>query len=494
MFLVFPPSAWPYSSPEGGGGTGRNRAANKGKFKLFGRPADWLIEGQSPNIVESKPTSSHVHPLLVLLLLLAVPVVVFWKPIFFYILDDWTALIQMAEYPLGRYLVTPDGEQWFPFFHLVYYGLVHLAGERYSLLVFINCLGTGVNAFLLYLFFRRHWEAGLALTLSVVYALAAVHHAIAWNAFYVGYLLSLGLFLGALLLTDHYMRAPSWGKLGGIGLCAVLSVLSHNYPLAGLLALPLYLLVVGEKVSRRAVWALVAVIGLVYLIFLTGYLEFAGLHAAASRNIKIFSGIPGLTYPLHLVCGAVIAPFLYLLWGFYHFPLPAYIAGITLLALSLAVIWRCGGRPEHHLALWALLANLLPFVLVSLTRYQRSVAQAFVSRYGIFTLIGALLLMGTAWRLLAPRIPHRWQANALAGVMLAAIVGGQLFSLPLWTAKYQEMSRLARKCYVNLNHGPQASQTITAEEYRKFCPDAYPTISPGQVQEIHRLLRGASGH
>jgi hypothetical protein len=444
--------------------------------------------------MESKPTSSHEHPLLVLLLLLAIPVVVFWKPIFFYILDDWTALIQMAEHPFGRYLVTPDGEQWFPFFHLVYYGLVKIAGERYSLLVFINCLGTGVNAFLVYLFFRRHWEAGLAFTLSVIYALAAVHHAIVWNAFYVCYLLSLGFFLGALLLTDRYMRAPSWGKLGGIGLCAGLSVLSHNYPLAGLLTLPLYLLVVGEKVSRRAIWALVAVIGLVYLVFLAGYLEFAGLHAAASRNLKIFSGIPGFTYPLHLVSGAVISPFLYLFWGFYHFPIPVYIAGVGLLAVSLAVIWRWGARADQHLALWALLANLLPFMLVSLTRYQRSVAQAFVSRYGIFTLIGALLLLGTAWRLLAPRIPHRWQANVLAGVMLTVFVHGQLFSLPLWTAKYQEMSRLARKCYLTLNRSAQASQTITAEEYRKFCPDAYPTISPGQAREIRRLLRGDAGH
>jgi hypothetical protein len=443
--------------------------------------------------MESKPTSSHEHPLLVLLLLMAIPVVVFWKPIFFYVLDDWTALIQMAEHPFGRYLVTPDGEQWFPFFHLVYYGLVKIAGERYSLLVLINCLGTGVNAFLIYLFFRRHWEAGLAFALSVIYALAAVHHAIAWNAFYVGYLLSLGFFLGALLLTDSYMRAPSRGKLGGIGLCALLSVLSHNYPLAGLLALPLYLLVVGEKVSRQAVWALVAVIGLVYLMFVVGYLEFAGLNAAASRNLRIFSGIPGLTYPLHLVSGAVISPFLYLFWGFYHFPIPAYIAGVSLLAVSLAAIWCWGRRAEQHLALWALLANLLPFVLVSLTRYQRSVAQAFVSRYGIFTLIGALLLVGTAWRLLAPRIPHRWQANALAGVMLAVFVSGQIFSLPLWTAKYQEMSRLAHKCYLTLNRSAQASQTITAEEYRKFCPDAYPTISPRQAQEIRRLLRGAAG-
>ena len=133
-----------------------------------------------------------------LLVLLALPVLIFWRPVFFYILDDWTALIQMAERPFAQYLVTPDGEQWFPFFHLIFYGLVQMAGERYYLLVLVNCLGTGVNAFLVFLFFRRHLSYGLALTLSALYAAAAVHHAIAWNAFYVGYLLSLGFFLGAL--------------------------------------------------------------------------------------------------------------------------------------------------------------------------------------------------------------------------------------------------------------------------------------------------------
>ncbi len=444
--------------------------------------------------MELKPASPQIHPFWVLLLLLAVPVVVFWKPIFFYVIDDWTALIQMSDYPLGRYLVTPDGEQWFPFFHLVYYGMVKVAGERYSLLVLINCLGTGVNAFLIYLFFRRHWEAGLALTLSLIYAVAALHHSITWNAFYVGYLLSLGFFLGALLITDSYLHSPSGGKLWGIGLCTLLSVLSHNYPLVGFLALPLYLLLSEQQVSRRAFWALTAVIGAVYLIFFVCYLEFAGVQAAASRNFKVFAGIPGLTYLAHLFCGAIISPFLYLFWGFFHFPIPAYIAGIALLTLSLAAIWYWGGKKEKYLALWALLLNLLPFVLVSLTRYQRSIYQAFVARYGVFTLLGALILVGIAWRLVAVRMPSRWMAKALAGVLLTVIVCGQLFSLPIWTAQYREMSRLARKCYVNLNREPQVSEALTPEEYRKFCPDAHPTITPRQARQIRRLLGGDPEH
>ncbi|MEJ2670828.1 MAG: hypothetical protein P8168_01250 [Deltaproteobacteria bacterium] len=406
-------------------------------------------------------------------------------------MDDWTALIAMVQYPFGHYLVTSDGEQWFPFFHLIYYGLVHLAGLNYSLLVLINCLGTGVNAFLVYCFFRRRWEPGLALSLSIVYVVAALHHAIAWNAFYFGYLLSLGLFLGALLLTDSYLRSPSGGKLWGIGLCALLSILSHNFPLVGLLALPLYVLLMGNDHSRPAVWRVAGVIGAVYLIFIIGYLNFAGLHAAASHNFGIFAGLPGYAYLLHMLSGAFLAPFFYLFWGYYHFPIPAYVAGVALLILSLALIWRWGARKEKHLALWALLFNLLPFLLVSLTRYQRHVSQAYVSRYGIFTLIGALLLVGTAWRLLAPRIPQKWWAQALAGLTLLVILSGQIFSLPLWTAKYLEISRAAQKCYIALNRGGAAARTLTAEDFKKFCPGVHPTITPGQAQAIKKLLRGA---
>ena len=273
-----------------------------------------------------------------------------------------------SSYPFGQYLVIPDGEQWFPFFRLIFYGLVQMAGERYYLLVLVNCLGTGVNAFLVFLFFRRHLSYGLALTLSALYAMAAVHHAIAWNSFYVGYLLSLGFFLGALLLTDDYLRFAGYTRLWGIGLCAALSVLSHNYPLVGLLALPLYALLVRGD-SGRKFWALTGTVAAVYLLFALGYVSFAGAHAAASHNVKVFAGLPGPGYLVHIFFGAFLAPFFYLFWGHYHFPVWAYVAGVALFASSLAVIWRWGKTPELRLALWALLANALPFLLISLTRY-----------------------------------------------------------------------------------------------------------------------------
>jgi hypothetical protein len=423
-----------------------------------------------------------------LLLLLALPLLVFWRSNFFYVIDDWTALIQMVEYPFWKYLVVPDGEQWFPFFRLVYYGLVALAGEHYSFLVLVNCLGTGANAFLVYLFFRRLLPPGLALTLSILYAVAAVHHAVAWNAFYVSYLLSLGFFLGALLLTDTYLEAGGRSRLGGIGLCALLSLLSHNYTLMGLLALPLYAWLV-RGASGRKFWALSGMVAAVYLVFMAGYVTFAGIHAASSHNVRVFADLPGLWYLVHLGFAAWLAPFFYLFWGHYHFPVWACVAGAVLLGLCLASIWGWGRTPEHRLALWVLLANALPFLLISLTRYQRSLNQAFVARYGIFTLIGALLLVGLAWRLLAERFPAKVWGRLLPLGLLAVMLTGQFLALPRWTEKYREMGRAASTCYHVLSRGA-ASARLPQEDYQKFCPGAYPIITPSQVRAIQGFLKG----
>ncbi|MCL4502546.1 MAG: hypothetical protein M1438_11965 [Deltaproteobacteria bacterium] len=434
--------------------------------------------------------SFAVHPLLAALLLVALPVIVFWRSNFFYIIDDWTTLLHMVQYPFGKYLVTPDGEQWFPFFSLVYYGLVRLAGEHYSRLVLVNCLGTGANAFLVYLFFRRHLPAGLALTLAAVYAVAAVHHAIAWNAFYVGYLLSLSFFLGALLLTDAYLQNGGGSLLFGVGLCALLSLLSHNYPLVGLLALPLYAFLVWGDFGRKF-WALTGTVAVVYLLFAAGYLTFAGLHAAASHNSRVLAALPGPGYLVHLLYGAWLAPFFYLFWGYYHFPVWAYVAGIALLTASLAVIWTWGRSPARRLALWALLVNGLPFLLISLTRYQRSVNQAFVARYGIFTLIGALLLLGLAWRGLSERLPPRDWRRLLPVGLLALILAGQFLALPHWTGKYREMTLAAKACYYVLSQ-ESATARLPQEDYLKFCPGAYPVITPSQALAVRRFLERSS--
>ena len=137
--------------------------------------------------------------------------------------------------------------------------------------------------------------------------MAAVHHAIAWNAFYVGYLMSLGFFLVAGLRSPNSLsalgrRAANWRGSACAPSCRSLPIIT---PCWGSLALPLYLLIMAAKVAWRPFWALVGVIGLVYVLFTVGYLRFAGLHVAASHNFQVFAGLPG---PGYLSCTCCAAP------------------------------------------------------------------------------------------------------------------------------------------------------------------------------------------
>jgi len=430
--------------------------------------------------------SGGVPSWLAALLLLLIPVIFFFRPGFFFYEDDWTALIQMVENPFWRYLATPNGEQWFPVFQFLYYGLVKIGGEHYYLFVLVNCLGTGVTAFQLYLFFRRHWLPAPALTLTLLYAGMALHHAIAWNAFYLCYLLSLGFFLGALLLTDDYLRSPSAARLVAIGICSLFSILSHNYTLLALPALPLYALLVGRSEGRPAC-LLGITVGLAYLPFVWGYFTFAGVAAASSLNHVILSKLPGLDFLLHLPAGAFLSPFLYFFWGHFHFPVYALVLGSVLLAACLAVIWFKGTASERRLALWALLFNALPFLLISLARYQRPAGQAFVARYGVFTLVGALLLMGTAWGILARRFPGDRRFKALSLGLLAWFFLAQVLSLPLWRARYLEAARASVLVYQQLGGGTSAAM-IPPEIFAKFCPPLHPSLSGSQVEAIRRFL------
>jgi hypothetical protein len=427
-------------------------------------------------------------------LLLAVPVVVFWRDGFFYIIDDWTTLIQIVENPFGQYLLMPDCENWFPFFHLIYYFLAKAAGEHYTPLVLVNCLATGVNAFLLYLFFRRLFSYGPALVLSLFYAGAALQHVSIWNFYYLCYIMCLGFFLGALLLTDDYVRSPSRTKLLGLGLCAALSIMSHNYILVGLVSLPLYALLLGGEEGRRRAWPLALTVGVLYLCFALGYWQFAGREAATTHNRLIFLGLPGVNYFIHFFYAVFLSPFYYMFWGHYHFPVWDRVAGITLLIGCIATVWRWGGGREGRLVLWGLLFNALPFLLISLARHQKSVNQAFGPRYGLFTLMGALILVGTAWSLLAARATRRRWFQALTLGVLAAMVWGQLAALPRWHELYLDMSRAARDSYGKLTRADDHARVVPEETFKIFTPGLYPTISPSQAKAIQRFLKGTPGN
>jgi len=430
---------------------------------------------------------------------LTIPVIIFWRPYFFFISDDWTALIQMVEHPFWQYLNARDAEQWFPFFHLVYYGMIQIAGPRYDILVLINGLLTGITAFLVFQFFQLHLHRSLALTLSLIYAGAAVHTATIWHPYNVCYILSFGFFVGALLLTNRYLRRPSWLTLGGIGLCCLLSLLSHSFAIMTISAVPLYGLLLRPGGGRRDFWPLAALTASLYLVFAAGYFTFAGLQGASYHNPELISSLPGLSYYLYVFCGGILSPNYHLVKMALFFPdlseslfgpefrfLGRLVSGLLFFLAGVGLIALRGHTREKRLCLWILLANLLPFILVGLARYKISIHQATSHRYGVFTLMGVLLLAGISWRILTrnmlPR--HPW-VSLLSLPLLALIIGSQTDSIAGWQREYQKKSALTRTCYENL----PAGDSLDASEAKKlFCPEDHPWITKGQVLAIRRFL------
>lgn len=440
---------------------------------------------------------SLTNPVLAIFFLV-IPVIVFWRSYFFFIVDDWTALIQMVENPFWRYLHAMDSEQWFPMFHLVYYGMIQIAGPHYSILVFINCLLTGITAFLVFQFFRLHLHRSLALILSLIYAGAAVHTATVWHPYNVCYILAFGSFVGALLLTDGYLQRPSWLTLIGIGLCCLLSLLSHSFAILTISAVPLYGLLLGPVGPRRDFWPLAAVIAVLYLGFAAGYFTFAGVQAASSHNNDLFSALPGLFYYLYVLCGGVLAPnyhlfsrdlFLQPVFGSLFGPgfkfLGRFIPGLFFFLTTVTLIGFRGDHREKRLCLWILLANLLPFMLVGLARYKLPLVQASSTRYGVFTLMGAMLLAGTGWRIFTrnfvPRYP--W-ASILSLPLLALIILSQVFSIVDKQSDYRKWGARTRTCYESL---PAGNYLDAGEAKKPFCPKDN-GLTKGQALAIRRFL------
>ncbi|MFZ5453444.1 MAG: hypothetical protein ACOZF2_16420 [Thermodesulfobacteriota bacterium] len=389
---------------------------------------------------------------LLALIFLALPVAMFWRPgSFFFIEDDWAILSQMVSHPFWQYLARPDGEVWMPLSRAVYYGLARAFGERYDMLLLINCCAGGLLAFWFYLFLRQHLPALTALVLGLFYGGAAALTSLTQVAFYNNALLCYNFFLLGLLLTHHYLQTASRGSLVGIAICVWLSLISWNFTLLAVWALPLYIAVLGGKGERRKFYAVSVAVAIPLLIFALGYFIFAGFTAAASHNRGIVNGLPGPAYLLHWFFGACLSPFFYLFWGHYHYPVWAYVLGVAALAGSLGLIWRWGDLQEKRLALWAIILNGLPFLLVSLARYQRGVNQAFAPRYAVYTLMGALILLGTAWSIGKRQWRKGPAVRLLPLVVLTLMIGGQIFSLSGWEKLYGGMSRASKKFYLGLN-------------------------------------------
>ena len=245
----------------------------------------------------------------ILLLFMAIPIILFWRRDLFFIRDDWALLHLMVDNNLWVYSCMADGEIFMPVTRFIYYLLINLFGVHYEWMVLINCLLTGLNGFLLYLIFKSHFKPNLALALSLLYVVAAVHSATVQMAFYICAILCLGFFLLSLFFTQIYVRRPSTMSLLGIGLFAWLSVNSWNFSLLGIWTLPIYAALFWGGGAKRHLFGLIAVIGLVFLGFTAEYFMFNGLAGAKSHNPKLFSQFLSLSYLGHWAVGSFVAPF-----------------------------------------------------------------------------------------------------------------------------------------------------------------------------------------
>jgi hypothetical protein len=161
-------------------------------------------------------------------------------------------------------------------------------------------------------------------------------------------------------------------------------------------------------------------------------------------------------------------------------PLLAVIVGILLLGSCILVIGVMGTPLERRLGLWALLLNALPFLMVSLGRYTFTYDYAFTARYVFFTLVGAMLLVGLAWTILARRVPAGNFRRRLAFGIIAVMIFGQIFTMPCWQKGYLQMSRKALTSY-------QAAESLVNDGLLLVNPQ-HP-LAASQVSAIRKFLK-----
>lgn len=423
-----------------------------------------------------------------MLLLLVLPTILFWRPHFFFIIDSWTILSQMVGDPFWQYLTTPDGEHWLPTFRLIYYCLIRLVGENHDRFVLINSLLTGINAVLLYLFLRRHVSIEPAALISLFYSACIIHVSTIWHSFNICCILGFGFFLGALLLTDSYLKKPSFGYLLALGLFAWLSLTSYGISLMALSCIPLYGLLLGGADVRGKFWRLSATIGLVYLSVIGGYLAFAGITAASSHNKQILSQVPGFDYLVNWIFGAFLFPTAYLHGGGSRHGKTAIFA-VMLLGAALAIILLRGEAREKRLGVWVLMLNALTFLPVALARYKLGIYQAASERYAIFTIMSILILFSLAWQILSRQMLRPKLTWLLLAVTLAFMVKGQINRIPEQRQFYENASAVALSCYQQLQVDNRESPGGRSEEGQLFCPLFNACVTKAQAIKVKRFLQ-----
>ena len=189
--------------------------------------------------------------------------------------------------------------------------------------------------------------------------------------------------------------------------------------------------------------------------------------------------LPGPADVLYILYGGLFQPFYLLLGGSYPVRillvlpiarllgpveyLKSIVTALLAAAVTLPLIFCRGDSRTKRLALWAMFTNLLLFFLVGLVRYQMSILQSASIRYGVFTLMGTLLLLGLAWQTLSRLQPQRLWIRLLPIAMLAWILSSQANSHPQVRDYYLNLAQQTHNAYLRLdqlgrNRPPQDRQ------------------------------------
>jgi len=281
-------------------------------------------------------------------------------------------------------------------------------------------------------------------------------------------------------------------SLMGIGLFAWLSLNSWNFSLLGIWTLPIYAALFWGGGTKRHFLRLIAVIGLIFIGFTAEYLS--SLADPICHNPKVYSQLFSLSYFTHWAVGSFLAPLVFL-FNIEYSRIAKVVIGLVIFISTVGLIMWFGNRSEKKLCLWGLVINALPFLLVSLARHHLNFGQAFSDRYGIFTIIGALFIIGTAWQIIADKLPTRRSTQVvLPLIILAAMTWAQVHTLSGVSKLYLDLSHEANFRYNNLRNDEfRAKISVAAEKNKLFFDQNRPTrvhpfLNNGHAVAIYNYL------
>ena len=327
--------------------------------------------------------------------------------------DEWTWILERRGNTLETYLRPHNNEHWSTVPIAIYQFLFRTVGiGSYAPYMATLTAFHAINGLLLFAVLRGRVGSEIALgATALLLFLGSAYQDLLW-AFQVGYLASIPLGLGALLLLD--VDRPDGRRQVAAGMLLLLSVASSGVGLIWCAA------VFVEGMLRTDRWRVLPALALPLAGYVLWDIFFGPRQGRQALTDAITSGpafvMAGL---LHLAAG---------LSGL------GSGAGATVLALAIGVVaWGACRRPLSARTWGALAALLLFYGSIAATRSQLGIEQANESRYIYVGAVFGLMIIAEAARSLRA---HRSVVVRLvsAGIVVVSIVGNlSYFAMPTTT-------------------------------------------------------------